>query len=430
MLIKPDCISCILKMAITAIRRLTTEEEIIRNLTVQILTIPALQGRQWDRSSPEVIEQVMEKIIEAFGTTDPFYTLKLEQNRIAQSLYPTIKNLVREADDGLQTAVKLAIVGNSIDLMITDHPLDLEQIIRREVTQPLPEQAFVAFREKLEKARSLVYLGDNAGEIVFDKLLLETIREEYRPEVIFVVRSVPALNDATRNEAEMVGLDQVAPLMPNGLQAPVPGTILSRCSPELRKAVREADLVISKGGGNFDTLEGEKDLETDRTFLLLSKCVPYCQYFQTQMYRPILANFFTPDPKFSFGKPDMQVRIKVLDLPELTDLFGRRDFPFSFTGNSLEDFLQALFNRYGSALKGILLEFGRKVEPDRSNHCPGKTLRPGNPPRPLGRRRPPGLRGLPGGRLRPSKILVIKSYPRRRPGLNTDPLPTPFHRVH
>ena len=80
--------------------------------------------------------------------------------------------------------------------------------------------------------------------------------------------------------------------MPNGLTAPVPGTILSRCSSELRDTIREADLVISKGGGNFDTLEGEKDLKADISFLLLSKCVPYCQYFQTGMFQPVLANFF------------------------------------------------------------------------------------------------------------------------------------------
>jgi hypothetical protein len=110
--------------------------------------------------------------------------------------------------------------------------------------------------------------------------------------VTFVVRSVPALNDATRLEAGMVGLDRLASIIPNGLDAPVPGTVWSRCSAEFREKVREADLVISKGGGNFDTLEGEKDLGSDISFLLLSKCIPYYHYFKTEMYRPVLANFF------------------------------------------------------------------------------------------------------------------------------------------
>jgi damage-control phosphatase, subfamily I len=292
MLIKPDCISCILKMAITAIRKLTADEEVIRELTVRILTIPALQGRQWDLPSPEVIERVMEMLIESFGTADPFQALKQEQNRIALALYPALQKMVREADDPLQTAVKLAIVGNAIDLMVTDRVPDLEKMIRREVQQPLPGEVLAEFLKKLGEARTLVYLADNSGEIVFDKLLLETIQDRYSPRVTFVVRSVPALNDATWKEAEMVGLDQVASIMVNGLTAPVPGTVLARCSSALREKVRDADLVISKGGGNFDTLEGEKDLESDISFLLLSKCIPYNHYFKTEMYRPVLANFF------------------------------------------------------------------------------------------------------------------------------------------
>jgi damage-control phosphatase, subfamily I len=292
MLIKPDCLSCILKMANTAIRNLTADEAVIKDLTVQILTIPSLRGLQWDLSSPEVIERVMEKIIGTFKTPDPFQALKLEQNQTAQSLYPTLKKLVREAGDPLQAAVKMAITGNAIDLMISDRSLDVEQKVYQELQKPLPEQPLAAFRKKLVQTRLLVYLGDNSGEIVFDKLLLETIRDAYHPKLVFVVRSVPALNDATRSEAEMVGLDRVAAILPNGLEAPVPGTILSRCSEELRELIREADLVISKGGGNFDTLEGEKDLGADISFMLLSKCVPYCHYFQTGMFQPILANFF------------------------------------------------------------------------------------------------------------------------------------------
>lgn len=282
-------------MANTAIRNLTADELVIKDLTVQILTIPSLRGLKWDLSSPEVIELVMEKIISAFKTPDPFRALKLEQNRTGLSLYPTLKKLVQEADDSLQAAVKMAIMGNAIDLMISDRTPDVEKTLVKGLQMPWPEKPFVAFKKKLGQVRSLVYLGDNSGEIVFDKLLLEIIRDIYHPKVVFVVRSVPALNDATQSEAEMVRLDQVAVIMPNGLQAPVPGTILSRCSGELRELIREADLVISKGGGNFDTLEGEKDLGADISFMLLSKCIPYCQYFQTGMFQPILANFFPPE---------------------------------------------------------------------------------------------------------------------------------------
>jgi len=294
-------------MANTAIRKLTADEVVIKDLTVQILTIPSLRGLQWNLSSPEVIELVMEKIIAAFKTPDPFHALKLEQNRTGQSLYPILKKLVREADDPLQAAVKMAIMGNAIDIMVSDQSQDVEKTLVQGLQRPWPEEPFMAFKKKLSQTRSLVYLGDNCGEIVFDKLLLEIIQETYHPKVVFVVRSAPALNDATRSEAEMVGLDQVAAIMPNGLNAPVPGTILSRCSRELRDLIREADLVISKGGGNFDTLEGEKDLGADISFMLLSKCIPYCQYFQTGMFQPILANVFTSWIQNPPGRPFIKI---------------------------------------------------------------------------------------------------------------------------
>ncbi len=130
MLIKPDCISCILKMAITAIRNLTTDEAVIRDLTIQILTIPALQGRQWDLSSPEVIEQVMEKIVRRFPFPGPVpgFEVRTKSDR-SSPLSDGLKKLVQEADDPLQAAVKMAILGNAIDLMISDQSLDVEKTL-------------------------------------------------------------------------------------------------------------------------------------------------------------------------------------------------------------------------------------------------------------------------------------------------------------
>jgi damage-control phosphatase, subfamily I len=292
MLITPDCIPCILKMAISSIRKLTGDEEILKEIITKSLQIPALQGLVWDRVSPEVIEPVMNLIMERFNTLDPFQELKREQNAKGLKLYPHLKKTVQESADPLLTAVHLAILGNSIDLMVSERSIDPELVLAERLKQPIPEKAYRAFREKLERARLLVYLGDNAGEIVFDKILIEMIRERYDPQIFFVVRGVPALNDVTLNEAREVGMDQVAVIVENGVKIPLPGTLLSRCSSELRELLRGADLIISKGGGNFDTLEGEKDLFHDITFMLLSKCAPYCRYFQVQMYQPILANFF------------------------------------------------------------------------------------------------------------------------------------------
>jgi damage-control phosphatase, subfamily I len=292
MLLKPDCIPCILKMSASAIRKLTDDEEVLKELTIKVLQIPALRGLDWDLSSPEVIEQVMGKMIETFQTPDPFKDLKAEQNQRGLELYPHLQHLIQESTDPLFTAVLLAIQGNAIDLMVSDRSIEVEKALGQELQQPIDEKSFLAFRDKLEKARLLVYLGDNSGEIVFDRILIETIRSLVDLEVVFVVRNFPALNDVTLREAEQIGMDQIARVITNGLEAPVPGTILSRCSSEFRDLFQKADLIISKGGGNFDSLEEEKSHSKDITFMLLSKCLPYCRYFQTRMYQPILANFF------------------------------------------------------------------------------------------------------------------------------------------
>lgn len=292
MLIKPDCIPCILKMSTSAIRKLTDDEEVLKKLTIKILQIPALRGLDWDVTSPEVITPVMEMIMKTFNTADPFKDLKAEQNQKGLELYPHLQQLIQESTAPLFTAVRLAIQGNAIDLMVSDRSIEVEKALDQELQQPIDEKAFLAFRDKLKNARLLVYLGDNSGEIVFDKVLIETIRNLYDLQVFFVVRGVPALNDVTIREAQSVGMDRLATVIENGLKTPVPGTILSRCSSEFSDLFHKADLIISKGGGNFDSLEEEKNHSKDITFMLLSKCLPYCHYFQTQMYQPILANNF------------------------------------------------------------------------------------------------------------------------------------------
>lgn len=138
-----------------------------------------------------------------------------------------------------------------------------------------------------------MYFGDNAGEVVFDKLLIETIKELHSVEIVFVVRSVPTLNDATLTEARSIGIDNIAQLIENGIDGPLPGTLLARCSNEVQDVVNRSDLIISKGGGNFDTLDEErKHLNKNISFLLLSKCEPYYRHFGVQIYQPIIANYY------------------------------------------------------------------------------------------------------------------------------------------
>jgi damage-control phosphatase, subfamily I len=293
MLIKPDCIPCILRMSITAIRELALNEYAVKELYSRILEIPSLRGQFWDITSAEIIELVWGQIADTTKRRDPFYSLKLEQNKRIMEIYPFLEKVVDEAPDPLSTAVKLAILGNAIDVMISDSKQGIEDSITEKLKMPISKEMFGEFSKRLKQSRHLLFFGDNSGEIVFDKLLIETIRKMYDPEIAFVVRSVPTLNDATLDEARQVGIDKAATLIENGIDGPLPGTILRRCSTEVTDLVSRADLIISKGGGNFDTLEEEKgSLKEKITFMLLSKCDPYYKYFGVKIQHPVLANFF------------------------------------------------------------------------------------------------------------------------------------------
>ncbi|MBW1706131.1 MAG: DUF89 family protein [Deltaproteobacteria bacterium] len=280
-------------MSISAIRKLPLDEYAVKELYGRILEIPSLRGRSWDITSAEIIELVWGKIADTTKSADPFYSLKLEQNKRITEVYPFLEKLVDEASDPLYTAVKLAILGNAIDVMISDSRQFIENSITEKLEAQISKAMYGEFKKRLKQSKRLLFFGDNAGEIVFDRLLIETIRKMYDPEIAFVVRSVPALNDATLDEARAVGIDKLTTLVENGIYGPLPGTILKRCSNEVNDLVSRADLIISKGGGNFDTLEEEKGYLKDKiTFMLLSKCDPYYKYFGVEIDQPVLANFY------------------------------------------------------------------------------------------------------------------------------------------
>jgi uncharacterized protein with ATP-grasp and redox domains len=293
MLLEADCIPCILRMSVAALRQMPLDEISIRELSTEILEIPALRGLDWNKTSAEVIEDIWRKIVKKTGSSDPLRSTKSNQNKKVLDLYPDLQQMVNEAGDPLYMAVKLAILGNSLDLMVADSAVIFENSIKSRVDLPLALEIYSAFEQQLRASKRLVYFGDNAGEIVFDKLLIETMIELYSPEIVFVVRSVPTLNDATLRDTRSIGLDKIVQVVENGIDGPLPGTILNRSSNEVNDLVRRSDLIISKGGGNFDTLDEErKHLQKKISFLLLSKCEPYYRHFGIEIYQPIIANYF------------------------------------------------------------------------------------------------------------------------------------------
>ena len=291
MTLKSDCIPCLFNMAINAMRRLTSNEALVEQLTIRVLENPLLRDLNSSVTSPEIAEVIIQSMMEITNDTDPFRQLKVEQNEKAMKIYPWLKSLVKGASDPLYMAVNLAILGNSIDAMKYQESTNLKILIKEGLRSPVSENDFFDLQERLKRAKLVLYFGDNSGEIFFDRVLMETMKDQYDLEIVFIVRSVPTLNDVTLAEARLAEIDRVASIVENGIDTPLPGTILERCSQELKGLVNDADFMISKGGGNFESLIKEKSLGKDIFFLLMTKCVPYSQEFKKEINEPALVHY-------------------------------------------------------------------------------------------------------------------------------------------
>jgi uncharacterized protein with ATP-grasp and redox domains len=287
MLLTPDCILCSYKASLAAIRELTADEALVKELMSDVLQIPALRGLDWTKTSPAIFETVLRKITSALGNPDPFKSWKDRQNQKGLALYPRLKPVVDGSVDPLATALNVAIMGNSLDVMWSGGSVDVEPLIRDKLSRSLPAEQVAAFKGRISRSRLVVYITDNCGEIALDRLLIETMRQSTSADV--VVRSEPTLNDATIADAIVVGLPEVATVIENGIDGPVPGTILNRCSQEVRASLDEASFIISKGGGNFDSLDEDKQIEHKLCYMLMCKCEPYRRHFDTPLNHPILS---------------------------------------------------------------------------------------------------------------------------------------------
>ncbi len=291
MIIKPDCIPCILNMSLHYLRKLSLGEEQVNKICSDILTLRPLRGEIWDITSPEIIEPIMKKIMSAVGSHDPFAVERVKQNQKMLTLYPQLQKMVKTAEHPFKAAAHLAGLGNAIDVMLVGGATDIQKIIKEQLADPLPENVLEILEKRIMSSRHILYFGDNAGEIVLDRLFIETIKEHYDTDITFVVRSMPTLNDATLKDAEQTGMANLVRVMENGIDGPVPGTLLNRCSGELQRLFQEADLIISKGGGNFDTLDELPEKRKSKiSYLLLSKCRPYQEHFGVGLQRAILFN--------------------------------------------------------------------------------------------------------------------------------------------
>lgn len=215
-------------------------------------------------ASPEIQRELNIRFCQILKTTDPFEEEKKSSNRQAIALFNDWEPKVVSSIDPFSLALRLAIAGNIMDYGPKDK-FNLENTIEKVLLAKLIIDHSLQLKGRLVQAKSVLYLGDNAGEIVFDRLFIETIKH---PNLVFAVRGGNVLNDATMDDAHDVGLDRIVKVISNGFDAP--STIVDKSSPEFQRYFNEADLIISKGQGN---LEGLLPLNDNRIFfLLMVKC--------------------------------------------------------------------------------------------------------------------------------------------------------------
>jgi uncharacterized protein with ATP-grasp and redox domains len=259
-----DCIPCFVKQAINAAEFLELNEEKTETIIKKVL----LGMSKLDLSvAPGVMGGEIHRIIrEETGNKDPYLGVKIKYNNVALELYPKLESRIDEADEPLGMAIKLAIAGNIIDFGVLDHVSTekLDNSIEVSLSTVLDDATLKSFKEEVESAKNILYICDNAGEIVFDKFLLNLLPLS---KLTVAVKGGPVINDAIMEDAKHAGLTEKYRVIDNG--ADYPGTVLEYCSDEFMKEYENADVIIAKGQANFECLNDEN---RGIYFLLRVKC--------------------------------------------------------------------------------------------------------------------------------------------------------------
>ncbi|MFA6470738.1 MAG: ARMT1-like domain-containing protein [Candidatus Latescibacterota bacterium] len=263
MKVENACIPCIMKQAYNTARRATSDQDVIR--AIMNKAADHVKSISFDMTPADASNYVYEITKELTGIADPYFSEKQKYNQICRSMLPEIRKRIEASNDPLQAAVRVAILGNLIDLGI-GLEFDLDKDLERVFTEPFAADDYESFAAFLKTGRKrILYLGDNAGEIFFDRLLVEKLCVEHT--VTFVVKKGPIINDATLEDAQYAGITDLVKVIDTGSCGI--GVKWSEASKEFMEEYQKADMIISKGQGNFETMSGKKG---KKYFLLRAKC--------------------------------------------------------------------------------------------------------------------------------------------------------------
>jgi len=266
MKVLPECYVCAMRQALSACR-LASDDVDFHHRAMWAAADHLARSASRDITPPEAGEGLYRMIREMSGNPDPFEDQKRKQNDAVMEIVPWLRDTVAAADDPLLMAVRLAIAGNVVDPG-AQASFDLEKSVLEATHGESDLEHYPAFASALDRAGDVLLVADNCGEIVFDRVLIETMLESREGLAVTVaVRAGPIINDVTEKEARDVGIDGLARIISSGSE--MPGTVLERTTAEFREAFEGADLVISKGQGNWETLE---DCEREAFFMFQAKC--------------------------------------------------------------------------------------------------------------------------------------------------------------
>jgi uncharacterized protein with ATP-grasp and redox domains len=237
-------------------------------------TLETISKTDLSRTPPEMGAHIEKRIFQMLSLEDPYAPIRKKYNTLVLSMLPRFSEQVSTSDNPFDTAMRLAIGGNIIDFgnQYTMHEGLMYETLERALLDPIFGESPNVLQEAVARASSILYIGDNCGEIVLDRLFIETLGPE---KVTFAVRGSPILNDVIRGDAEETGMAQLVPIVDTGQK--LPGVLPESASPEFREVWQRVDLVIAKGQGNYETLS---DTGKPVAFLLKAKCDVIAQHLE------------------------------------------------------------------------------------------------------------------------------------------------------
>ncbi|QZY53611.1 damage-control phosphatase ARMT1 family protein [Crassaminicella profunda] len=279
-----DCIACVINKANQLADKYLKDKHQKYNFMNKVLR--EVVDIEYARTAPFLVAKVMRILKKETGINDFYKEEKKLFNEKLLSMEKQIEEILKDSDDRFMTALKIAQAGNIIDFGALDEiSFDLvKELIYKTLESDLDEELYNKLKNELNSGKILLYLGDNAGEIVFDKIFIKEIKREYpHVEIFFAVRGEPVLNDINEEDAYNVGIDKYAHILSNGTD--LPGTDLLEVSDEFKEIFERADLILSKGQGNFESLS---ECGENIYYLFLCKCNLFMEKFKCKK----LSNIF------------------------------------------------------------------------------------------------------------------------------------------